>query len=485
MEGVKCRTTMLANQALQLSGVSRNLQCSISSRCDNCQQIDMVDISTVILDALKATTKCQSVDKANFPLGENVKDSLLKFLKLHKPQDRKLNRQLHHWMTCLQQKSASFMLRHSNSDLLLNLPRFEMESSSFAGMLQEDHPYLVRFEAQRLGKQLSTLSLPSCPIQACKDLNKGSNQWNDSSEYLRSDLVVYSAKLSIEGQLQLCPPALEHGNRRIYRMFGRDRLLHLSVSSDVPYDLVHSFLVNPVLVGGRHFRFFWCKMTDHPQVFILFAEHGCGIATEDECTVEMAQSKCIPLKYNPQLTMGQMMKRMQLSFSATTVGCKMPPGSVELVPADGQIIDGAGLISRQAMDAVWSGYKQNAGKKHSSSQCPTGFQGRLAGYVCRMVRALPEFQNCLTFVRLCASRFKGIWILDHTLDGFIVQCRESQRKYLAPMKCLDASQDEVDEAYETMEVCTFCKARVAKLNARAIQVCFHSLCHTSIKVVLT
>jgi hypothetical protein len=86
---------------------------------------------------------------------------------------------------------------------------------------------------------------------------------------------------------------------------------------------------------------------------------------------------------------------------------------------------------------------------------------------------LPAIRNCLTFVVFCDYRFKGIWILDVTLDGFIVQCRESQRKYLAPMKCLDASQEEVDEAYETMEVCTFCKAKVAKLNARAIQVCFH------------
>jgi hypothetical protein len=86
---------------------------------------------------------------------------------------------------------------------------------------------------------------------------------------------------------------------------------------------------------------------------------------------------------------------------------------------------------------------------------------------------LPAIRNCLTFVVFCDYRFKGIWILDVTLDGFIVQCRESQRKYLAPMKCLDASQEEVDEAYETMEVSTFCKAKVAKLNARAIQVCFH------------
>jgi RNA dependent RNA polymerase len=370
---------MLANQALQLSGVSRNLQCRTSSRCDNCQHLDMVDISPIILVALKATTKCQYVDKAKFPLGENVKDSLLRFLKLHKPQDHNMNKQLHHWMTCLLQKSTSFLLRHCNSDLLLNLPKFEMESSRVAGLPQEDHPYLVCFEAQRLGKQLSTLSLPSCPIQACKDLYKGCNQWTASFEHLWSDLLVYSAKLSVDGKLQLCPPELEHGDRRIYRMYGRDRLLHLSVSSDVPYDLVQTLLVNPVLVGGRHFRFFWCKLTDNPQVFVLFAEHGCGIAMEDECTVEMAQSKCIPLKCNPKLTMGQMMKRMKLSFSSTTVGCKLPPGSVKLLPEDDLKIDGAGLISRKAMDAVWSGYKEHARKKHFSSQCPTGFQGRLAG----------------------------------------------------------------------------------------------------------
>jgi RNA dependent RNA polymerase len=370
---------MLANQALQLSRVSRNLQCGASSRCDNCQHFDMVDISAVILDALKATTKCQSVKKANFPLGKNVNDSLLKFLKLHKPQDHNMNKQLHHWMTCLQQKSVSFLLRHCNSDLLQNLPKFEMEASSFAGLLQEDHPYLVRFEAQRLGKQLCTLSLPSCPIQACKHLYQGSNQWTDSLEYLGSELVVYSAKLSVDGQLKLLPPEVEHGDKRIYRMFGRDRLLHLSVSADVPYDLVQTFLLNPVIVGGRHFRFFWCKMTERPQVFVLFAEYGCGIATEDECTIEKAQSKCIPLECNPTLTMGQMMKRMKLSFSSTTVGCKLPPGSVELLPEDDQNIDGAGLISRKAMDAVWSGYKQNVGNQHFSSQCPSSFQGRLAG----------------------------------------------------------------------------------------------------------
>jgi hypothetical protein len=71
---------------------------------------------------------------------------------------------------------------------------------------------------------------------------------------------------------------------------------------------------------------------------------------------------------------------------------------------------------------------------------------------------------------MCFHRFKGIWILDTTLDGLKVRCRPSQQKYVAPMKCMDPSQKEVDDAYETMEVCSFCKARDARLNVRAIQV---------------
>lgn len=58
----------------------------------------------------------------------------------------------------------------------------------------------------------------------------------------------------------------------------------------------------------------------------------------------------------------------------------------------------------------------------------------------------------------------------------MVQCRSSQLKYSAPMKCLDLKAAQVDDVhaldtfYETIEVSSFCKPVSTRLNTRLVQV---------------
>lgn len=70
------------------------------------------------------------------------------------------------------------------------------------------------------------------------------------------------------------------------------------------------------------------------------------------------------------------------------------------------------------------------------------------------------------------SRFKGIWILDSSLQGFVMLCRKSQMKYNVPMRCLDPELEETNDVYEQIEISSFCRPQATKLNIRVIQVRF-------------
>ena len=142
---------------------------------------------------------------------------------------------------------------------------------------------------------------------------------------------------------------------------------------------------------------------------------------------------CIPPELNPGLTIGKELKRMKLSFSKTRAAFVLPANSVELIEdilGESGIVmtDGAGLISRGALNEVWK--CQITGRE--STLCPAAsFQGRIGG-------------------------FKGMWVLDDSLEGIKVQCRRSQLKFNVPMKSLvstsyDCSMEE-DSMYDTVEV---------------------------------
>jgi hypothetical protein len=186
--------------------------------------------------------------------------------------------------------------------------------------------------------------------------------------------LFYRAKLSAGGLLELLEPQ-RADDKRIYRLYGSDRFLEVSISNDVSNETIKRFLSREVLVANRCFKFFWFKREDgiHP---VLFAVSGQGI---EKVSVFDARDRCIPSKHNLNITLGKWVKRMKLNFSTTKATCVLPPNSLVVLNdyEDNGVsqIDGAGLISSEALQAVWSGYV-----KRNNSVCPfSGFQGRLAG----------------------------------------------------------------------------------------------------------
>jgi RNA dependent RNA polymerase len=109
----------------------------------------------------------------------------------------------------------------------------------------------------------------------------------------------------------------------------------------------------------------------------------------------------------------------------------LPDNSIELI-ADildgngGPMTDGCGLMSRDALNEVWKHYSG------ASTLCPySSFQGRIGG-------------------------FKGMWVLDDSLDGMQIQCRTSQLKFNLPMKSLITTSEYGpllnDPLYDTVEL---------------------------------
>jgi RNA dependent RNA polymerase len=198
--------------------------------------------------------------------------------------------------------------------------------------------------------------------------------------------VSYGAELQEDGSLVLLEPE-RAVNRRIYRMFGSDRFLNVSFAPEVTKSGIETFLRVPLELGGRSYRFFWFKKENGIHA-VLFAETGFGL---DDVLVANVQERCIPKANNPELTLGKWVKRMKLNFSDTNVGCKLPPGCVSILDDFNETgvaeIDGAGLVSAEALNAIWRGYNKSKGQISEKSLCPySGFQGRLAGYV--------KWQNC-------------------------------------------------------------------------------------------
>ena len=436
MEGKKCRTSMLAQEALAISGVNvTDQRCEEHRKCDNCRfrQTPKVEISEVVSDLLhsvkdlkitslsesgyqllKSSSLCsrkKSIIKTLLALPEgksrdfSILDSLSRHFNLRSHFDETVRKedQLEIWRTGLKNQHLSIYLHYLKPNgpplSLLPVPAwFEVEVGTKGKTLGKlDYPFLVVFELQRLGLNLDTERLlPTSPLStACELLLEQAGQ--KSVGYISvlkeaekkgnlpgSNKLFFRAQLQYNGQLKLHEPEQAH-DRRIYRAYGSDRFLEVSLTGAVDDKTILNFFLCPngISVGGRSFRFFWCKKDKYPQAYVLFAEKGCGIPINEECSVSEVIARCIPPADNPRLTLGQLVKRMKLNFSGTTVGCKLPPGSVLMLEdfrkAGVAEIDGAGLLSRVALEAIWTGYQTNCGLE-TDRACPySGFQGRLAG----------------------------------------------------------------------------------------------------------
>ena len=240
--------------------------------------------------------------------------------------------------------------------------------------------------------------------------------------------LYFHAELDSYNVMRLLPP--ERANsRRIFRKFGSHRFLHVKVDANVPDGEMIKKLGDKIVLCGRRYAFLWCKAQKSPQCYVLFAENGFGI--DVEMSVDQVRDWCIPKAMNPALTVAKELKRMKLSFSKTTPTVVLPDNSIELI-ADivdangGPMTDGCGLMSRDALNEIWKHYSG------ASTLCPySSFQGRIGG-------------------------FKGMWVLDDSLEGMQIQCRTSQLKFSLPMKSLITTSEcgplQNDPLYDTVEL---------------------------------
>ena len=242
--------------------------------------------------------------------------------------------------------------------------------------------------------------------------------------------LYFHGELDSNNVIRLLPPERAYP-RRIFRKFGSHRFLHVKVPGDLHDENVIKTFTQKTVLCGRTYAYLWCKAQKSPQCFVLFAERGFGITKE--ISAEEVLDWCIPRDLNPGLTIGKELKRMKLSFSKTNAAFVLPENSVELIEdilGESGIVmtDGAGLISRDALNEVWK--CQITGGE--SPLCPfSSFQGRIGG-------------------------FKGMWVLDDSLSGIRIQCRRSQLKFNVPMKSLVFTSNDTDmnedSMYDTVEV---------------------------------
>jgi hypothetical protein len=225
--------------------------------------------------------------------------------------------------------------------------------------------------------------------------------------------LYFHAELTSHNVMRLLPP--ERANsRRIFRKFGSHRFLHVKVDAAVPDYVVKERFKEKIEICGRTYGYLWCKAQKSPQCYVLFAEKGFGI--DIELSVEQVLDWCIPQSLNPELTVAKELKRMKLSFSKTTPTMVLPDNCIEVI-ADildgngGPMTDGCGLISRDALNEIWKRCSDG------SEWCPhSSFQGRIGG-------------------------FKGMWVLDDSLEGISIKCRASQLKFNLPMKSVTAATE--------------------------------------------
>ena len=242
--------------------------------------------------------------------------------------------------------------------------------------------------------------------------------------------LYFHGELDSNNVIRLLPPE-RADSRRIFRKFGSHRFLHVKVPGDLHDERVMKKFIQKNVLCGRTYAYLWCKAQKTPQCFVLFAE--CGFGITEEMSAEQVLDWCIPRELNPGLTIAKELKRMKLSFSKTIPSYVLPENSVELIEdifgeSGSLMTDGAGLISRAALNEVWKCHTASRG----STLCPaSSFQGRVGG-------------------------FKGMWVLDDSLAGIQIQCRGSQLKFNVPMKSLVSTSDDRgmkgDSMYDTMEV---------------------------------
>jgi RNA dependent RNA polymerase len=375
-------------------------KCAMNSVCDNCRNSGGKICITEFVTSLSSFAKRNPFDWKMYQTATLKIKKLPSALKAKFFLDFPMQADLHRYMQTYGQKSFFSQLSagkvgvYVSNGLVEALPtvcRHWYAIESIGLPMQHNkattYPFVLRFERDRLGLNLEEIfnnETPKVLSAACEQLFAKSK--TKHPQYLSTmraaernevpifNVLFYRAKLKIGGSLELLEPQ-RADDKRIYRLYGSERFLEISIANDVSRETIKTFLSGDVTVANRRFEFFWFKREAgiHP---VLFAVSGQGI---NKVSVQDARDRCIPSKYNLGISLGKWVKRMKLNFSTTTATCVLPPNSVDLIKdfEDEGVaqIDGAGLISSMALQAVWEGYN-----KRLDNTCRfSGFQGRLAG----------------------------------------------------------------------------------------------------------
>jgi hypothetical protein len=165
-----------------------------------------------------------------------------------------------------------------------------------------------RLELFRKLQELLQSTIPSMKyyFSVLENASKASLPVDESSAHRcfgNGASLYFHARLEKNGILTLLPPEIAI-ERRLFRKFGSHRFLHINVLTNVPINGRESFFGSPKNLSGRCWSLFWCKMGKSPQSYILFAESGVGIKSEDEFSVAQLWEWCIPETLNPDITVG-------------------------------------------------------------------------------------------------------------------------------------------------------------------------------------
>ena len=291
-------------------------------------------------------------------------------------------------------------------------------------------------------------------------------------------LLKFSALLDDKGIHMLPPEPIGLTTRRIYRLFGSHRFLEVRCKPNLGVgDIKRHLHGKEIRVAGRKYGLLYSKPSETTQVYRLFAEKGTGISSEDEMTAVQVAQKCIPFDLNPTLCLAKYMKRMKLDFTDTIPSLTLEAGMLQRIEdifshENKEMTDGCGLVSREALDAIYSCYLHNREERKrylegegwnakfstftsqaTQQRCPfSSFQGRLGG-------------------------LKGMWIVDDRLGpGIVVQYRPSQLKYEVPFTAQESDSSTIDPSfnkfYHTVEIKAWDKpaSPPAHLSRDAVQI---------------
>ncbi|CAO3702893.1 unnamed protein product [Rhizopus stolonifer] len=220
---------------------------------------------------------------------------------------------------------------------------------------------------------------------------------------VRYGATVYYKTVNRAPRISIRPPKIAASNR-LFRKFGQDRFLEITVSSSCNPSMTRhfkDFFLKPFLLMQRVFRFLFIK----DSTLVFFATEGTDL---EPISIQQVIDWHLPIIENWDMSMSKYTSRMTLGYSSSIPTIQFKPSEIEYIndiyPPGGKgdaacMTDGCGIISCSAMKEIMG--------CQTTDELPCAVQGRIGGA-------------------------KGIWIISPDLDfnsGKYIKIRASQNKF--------------------------------------------------------